>query len=32
MLEDIDAHLLVPEIEASVVGKVVTGVDGGGSA
>ena len=32
LLEDVDAYLLVPEIEAGVVGKVVTGVDGGGSA
>ena len=29
-LEDVDAHLLVPEIEARVVGKVVAGMDGGG--
>ena len=32
MLEDVDAHLLVPEIEVGVVGKVVAGMDGGGSA
>ena len=32
MLEDVDAHLLVPEIEVGVVGKVVAGVDGGSSA
>ena len=31
MLEDVDAHLLVPEIEVGVVGKVVAGMDGGGS-
>ena len=31
-LLDVDVHLWVPEIEAGVVGKVVTGVDGGGSA